>query len=147
MRCLPIDVTLYAMRIRCCGNVFQQFFFQQRRLLCCHGNVLSEAPPSRWADCNFQVSCHNILTAVVKKSSVFVDITPCSQLKVSLRFGRKFHLHFQHFLPHAFTLVPCLAYSLNLKMEATCSSETSIDFQRTTRRCIQGDITCHMVIK
>jgi hypothetical protein len=27
-----------------------------------------------------------------------------------------------------FTLVPCLAYSFTLKMEVTCSSETSVDF-------------------
>jgi hypothetical protein len=33
-------------------------------------------------------------------------------------------------------LVSCLAYSSTLKMEATCSSETSVDFQRTTRRYI-----------
>jgi hypothetical protein len=40
------------------------------------------------------------------------------------------------FLP----LVSCLAYS-TLKMEAICSSETSIDFQRTTRRYIPEDRT------
>jgi hypothetical protein len=33
-----------------------------------------------------------------------------------------------------FTLVSCLAYSSTLKMEATCSPGTSVDFQRTTRR-------------
>jgi hypothetical protein len=32
-------------------------------------------------------------------------------------------------------LVYCLAYSLCLKMEATYPSETSVDFQRTTRHC------------
>jgi hypothetical protein len=32
-----------------------------------------------------------------------------------------------------FTLVCCLAHSSNLEMEATCSSETSADFQRATR--------------
>jgi hypothetical protein len=35
-----------------------------------------------------------------------------------------------------FTLVSCLAYSSTLKMEATCPSETSVDFQRTTWRYI-----------
>jgi hypothetical protein len=35
-----------------------------------------------------------------------------------------------------FTLVTFLAYSSTLKVEVTCSSETSVDFQRTTRhRC------------
>jgi hypothetical protein len=37
--------------------------------------------------------------------------------------------------------VPRLAYSLTLKMEATCSSETLVDFQRTTRRYIEQDRT------
>jgi hypothetical protein len=41
-------------------------------------------------------------------------------------------------LPHAFTLVSCSAYS-TLKMETICSSETSVDFQRTTRRYITED--------
>jgi hypothetical protein len=35
-------------------------------------------------------------------------------------------------LATCFTTV-CLAYSSTLKTEATCSSETSVDFQRTTR--------------
>jgi hypothetical protein len=34
------------------------------------------------------------------------------------------------------TLVSCSAYSLTMKVEAICSSETSVDFQRTTRRYI-----------
>jgi hypothetical protein len=38
-------------------------------------------------------------------------------------------------LPPASTLVSCSAYSA-MKMDATCSSETSVDFQRTTRRYI-----------
>jgi hypothetical protein len=42
-------------------------------------------------------------------------------------------------LPPAFTLVYCLAYCSTLKMEAICSSETSGDFQRTTRRYIPED--------
>jgi hypothetical protein len=36
-------------------------------------------------------------------------------------------------------LVSCWAYSLNLTMEVTCSSETSIDFQRIKRRYIPAD--------
>jgi hypothetical protein len=45
-------------------------------------------------------------------------------------------------LPLAFTLVSCLAYSSILKMESTYSSETSVDFQRTTRRYVPEDRTC-----
>jgi hypothetical protein len=36
-------------------------------------------------------------------------------------------------------LVSCSAYPSTLKMEAICSSETSVDFQRTTRRYIPED--------
>jgi hypothetical protein len=37
------------------------------------------------------------------------------------------------FLATCFVLVSCLVYSLILKMKAIYSSETSINFQRTTR--------------
>jgi hypothetical protein len=36
-------------------------------------------------------------------------------------------------------LVSCLVYSSNLKMAGICSSETLVDFQRTTRRYIPED--------
>jgi hypothetical protein len=36
-----------------------------------------------------------------------------------------------------FMLVSCLAYSSTLKIEATCSFETSVDFQWTTQHYIQ----------
>jgi hypothetical protein len=57
------------------------------------------------------------------KSTVFWNITLC--------------------LPSAFTLVSCSAYFSTLKMEALCSPETSVDFQRTTRRYIPEDSTLH----
>jgi hypothetical protein len=56
--------------------------------------------------------------------SYFSDITPCSPLTVN-----------QLGLPPAFTLVSCSAYSA-LKMDVICSSETLVDFQRTTRRYV-----------
>jgi hypothetical protein len=46
-------------------------------------------------------------------------------------------------LPPAFTLVSCSAYFLTLKMEAICSSETSVDSQRTTWHYIPEDGTLH----
>jgi hypothetical protein len=49
-------------------------------------------------------------------------------------------------LPPAFTLVTCLAYFLILKMEVICSSKTSIDTQRTTRRYIPEDGTLQNII-
>jgi hypothetical protein len=42
-----------------------------------------------------------------------------------------------------FTLVSCLAYSSILKMETIFSSETSVHFQRTTRRYVPEDRTLH----
>jgi hypothetical protein len=46
-------------------------------------------------------------------------------------------------LPPAFTLSSCSAYSPIVKMEATFSSETSVDIQRTTRRYIPEDRILH----
>jgi hypothetical protein len=63
-------------------------------------------------------------TKVVMNSSIFWDITPCSPLSVD-RIG----------LPSDFTLVSFSAYSA-LKMDVTYSYETSVDFQRNTRRYI-----------
>jgi hypothetical protein len=40
-------------------------------------------------------------------------------------------------------LVSFLAYSSTLKMEATCSSETSIDFQKITLRFVSEGSTLH----
>jgi hypothetical protein len=44
-------------------------------------------------------------------------------------------------LPPAFMLISCFAYPSTLMMEATCSSETLVDFQQTTWRYIPEDIT------
>jgi hypothetical protein len=67
-----------------------------------------------------------------------VGITPCSPLKVNRRFGRTCRLYLQGRInktrkPER-NQVASRAYSSTLKMEATCSSETSVDFQRTTSR-------------
>jgi hypothetical protein len=43
------------------------------------------------------------------------------------------------YLPLDFTLVSYSAYSSTLKMEAICSFETPVDFQRATRRYVPGD--------
>jgi hypothetical protein len=42
-------------------------------------------------------------------------------------------------LAACFTLVSCLAYSSAMKMQATFSSEMSVDIQRATRRYIPED--------
>jgi hypothetical protein len=97
-----------------------------------------------------------VLTAVVMKSPIFWDITPCSPLKVNRRFGEKRRLHLQGrrvsqkinlseaLLATCLTLLYRLTYSSTVKMEAICSSETSVDFQRTTRRYIPEDRTLHV---
>jgi hypothetical protein len=40
-------------------------------------------------------------------------------------------------------LVSCLAYSLTLKMEVICSSETSVDFQQMTQHHMSEDRSSH----
>jgi hypothetical protein len=52
-----------------------------------------------------------------------------------------FHTHFC--LPHAYLLVLSEIISSTLKMEAICSSETSVATQETTRRHIPEDATLH----
>jgi hypothetical protein len=98
------------------------------------------------------------------KSPVFWDITPCRPLKVNGRFGETCTLHLQgrrisqasnqreacsklatwyFLLATFFTLISCLAYSSTLMMQMTCSSETSVNFKRTTRRYIPENRTLH----
>jgi hypothetical protein len=60
---------------------------------------------------------------MVMKSTIFWDIAPCSPLSAN---RRACHLLSRRFLAH-------IIFS-TLKMEAICSSETSFDTQRTTRR-------------
>jgi hypothetical protein len=73
------------------------------------------------------------------KSYILGDITPCSPLKVNRRFRGTCRLHLQSRrisqVPY-FMLVSCLVFSPTLKMETTCSSETSADRQRIIWRYI-----------
>jgi hypothetical protein len=85
------------------------------------------------------------------KSSILCDITLYSPLKVNRRFEGKCRLHRQGLRVNQVRnqheagsnqsrlLDSCLAYSATLKMETTCSSEISVDFQQTTRRHIPED--------
>jgi hypothetical protein len=50
-------------------------------------------------------------------------------------------------LATCFTLASYSTYSLTLKMEAICSSETSVDFQRTTQRYIPEESTLKKSVK
>jgi hypothetical protein len=104
---------------------------------------------SRWEKCPF-----------LTKNYILWDIPPCIPLKVNRRFKGTCRLHLQDWrirqarnqnetaagtplLTSCFMLVSCLSFSSILKMEATCSSETSVDFQRNTRRCISENRTLH----
>jgi hypothetical protein len=78
-------------------------------------------------------------------SCFFIFSYPCNTLLPSASALVSFvHSPFQSILPcymqdmlaACFILVSCLAYSSTLKMETTCSSETSVDFHRTTLRYI-----------
>jgi hypothetical protein len=75
---------------------------------------------------------------------------PCSPLKLNWHFGETCrHSLLGRRISQArepewssvtsFTLVPCLAYFSILKMMATYSFETSVDFQRTIRQYIAED--------
>jgi hypothetical protein len=90
-----------------------------------------------------------ILTAVVMMNTVFWDITACIPLKVKWRFGGTyasiFRVEDETSMKAGTKQSSALCISLwflpqlilrpwRLKMEAICSSETSIDFQRTPRR-------------
>jgi hypothetical protein len=86
------------------------------------------------------------------KSSIFWDITTCGSLKVNRRFGRACRLHLQgrrisrarnqgESRWHAGFLL-----GLTLKMEATCSSETSVNFQWTIWSYIPADRTLRFLL-
>jgi hypothetical protein len=72
---------------------------------------------------------------------IFWDITPCIMLKVNRRFVGTYRLHLQgrRISRARYREKHTANRSSTLKMEATCSAETSIDCQRTTRRYIPED--------
>jgi hypothetical protein len=87
---------------------------------------------------------------------IFWDTATCSPMKVNRRFGgtcrlfsveKKAKQETKHESGSnensgdTFMLVTCLANSLTVKMYAIYSSETSVYYQRTTRRCIPEDRT------
>jgi hypothetical protein len=74
-----------------------------------------------------------------KDISLFWDITPCSPFKSQPTFRRNMSppSYFTSCLFHASFLL-----SSTLKLEATCFPETSMDFQRTTRRYIPEYQNC-----
>jgi hypothetical protein len=83
-------------------------------------------------------SAFEVLTVVVINSSIFWDITPCSLLKFSQCFLGICRLHLQGRISRA-------RNQHKSKMEVTCSTETSVDLQRTTRCYIQEARTLHII--
>jgi hypothetical protein len=88
---------------------------------------------------------------ILESEEFFWNITPSSPLNFNRRFGETCQLYHQgrrisrarkHHEAGS-KLVFCLFYSSALKMKMTCSAETSVDFQRTTRRYIAEERTLH----
>jgi hypothetical protein len=75
------------------------------------------------------------------KSSIFCDIMACSPLKVNRRFGGTCRLRFQS----RKIIQARNQREVGSKQSSarTCSSETLVDFQRTTRRYIPEERTLH----
>jgi hypothetical protein len=83
-----------------------------------------------------------VFTAVVIKSFILWDITPCSPLKDNRCFGGICRFQIQGLIATcSYAVFFYLAYSAALKMEATCSYKSSVDFKWTTRSYISEDIT------
>jgi hypothetical protein len=74
-----------------------------------------------------------VLKAVVMKSIIFWDMTPCSPSSFNRRFGGTYRLH----------MVLASLITSTLKMEAIVFSETSVETRRTTRCRISEDDTLH----
>jgi hypothetical protein len=83
-----------------------------------------------------------VLTAVVMKNNIFWDTKSCSPLKLNRRFGGTYRLHLQvrkisqTRTQRESTWQSELGWFSTRNLEAICSSETSVVFQRTTRRYI-----------
>jgi hypothetical protein len=88
-----------------------------------------------------------VLTAMFIKISIYWDITPCRPLKVNRCFAETCWIHLQgRKTSWTRNLREAGSKQGSLKKEATFPSETSIDFQRTTRCYIPEDTTLHFMV-
>jgi hypothetical protein len=117
-------------------------------------SLLREFPlPSQFFSNNYTNRLLTSHSTLQLKSSIFWDITPCSALKVNRHFKETFRLNLQgrkicrgrnqREIKCQAELVSSSAHSSTLKMEVTCSSGKSVNFQLTTRRYISEDRTLH----
>jgi hypothetical protein len=75
----PFERFVCYLRTRCHGNACSpKTVVQQRSILRCQGNVLSEAPPSRRSYSGFQASCDNTfsLHAALRKIQLHYEPEP-----------------------------------------------------------------------
>jgi hypothetical protein len=87
-----------------------------------------------------------VLTSAVMKDSAFWDITPYRRWK-SADVSEEHRIHLQgrsvrkkiNMPTASCILVSMLSYASTLKTDAICSSETSSEFHRATRRCVPED--------
>jgi hypothetical protein len=148
----------------CITILFLPSFFSQSRLLfaayfsffCWSGVSSVQSAPFKFSHNKLLAFNHRseVLTAVILKSSVFWDITPCIPLKVNRRFGRmsprstwlkskpkqqtSMKQAASKALRHADLLLSLL---FNPEHGGDTSSETSIHIQRTTRLYVPEDRT------
>jgi hypothetical protein len=111
--------------------------------LCIRRSDTQDTELKRYPISTFQSYIHHFLVSFLKlscltehlffiKSSIFLDITQCTLLKVNDGSEEEvpsiFRVRIREertLLTTCFMLVSCLAYSSTLKMEATCSSDMS----------------------
>jgi hypothetical protein len=89
-----------------------------------------------------------VLTAVVIKSIIFWDMTLCSPLSFNRRFSGTYRLHLQG-RRNRFSKIQQAQMAgriIRLKMEAICSSETSVETQLTTGHHIPEDDTLQSLV-
>jgi hypothetical protein len=111
----------------------------------CFSNVHFNIFLSLRLDLLLQFLKQNILHFFMKRF-IFWDITPYSLKKVNRRFGRTCRLHLQsrRISQARNQRESRWQAERTLKMEAACSSETSVDFQQTPRRYIPKDRNLHI---
>jgi hypothetical protein len=87
-------------------------------------------------------SIRKLENAIKTKGSIFWDVKPCNPLKVNRRFGGNMACPSSR-SKNKRNKKPVWKQVATLKVETACSSETSVDFQRTTWRYIPEDRTIH----